>query len=103
MLFPDLRDNKGMALVVPIGRLPDHESFFAVTVHRAQGSEYDEVVIIPGPANSPVVTRELLYTAITRSRRKVTVYGSPDDLRVAVGRKTKRFSGLRDALVAPGD
>ena len=50
VLFPDLRDNKGMALVVPIGRLPDHESFFAVTVHRAQGSEYDEVVIIPGPA-----------------------------------------------------
>ncbi len=102
VLFPDLRDNKGMALVVPIGRLPDHESFFAVTVHRAQGSEYDEVVIIPGPADSPVVTRELLYTAITRSRRKVIVYGSPDDIRAAVGRKTKRFSGLRDALVAPG-
>ena len=99
--FPELDDpERGPKLVAP-ARLPPHESFFAVTVHRAQGSEYDEVAVVPGPAESRVATRELLYTAITRARRRVVVYGSEESVRAAVGRATARSSGLRDALERP--
>ena len=99
--FPELDDpQRGARLVAP-ARLPPHESFFAVTVHRAQGSEYDEVAVVPGPAESRVATRELLYTAITRARRRVLVYGSEESVRAAVGRATERSSGLRDALDRP--
>ena len=99
--FPELDDpERGPRLVAP-ARLPPHESFFAVTVHRAQGSEYDEVAVVPGPAESRVATRELLYTAITRARRRVIVYGSEESVRAAVGRATDRSSGLRDALDRP--
>ena len=70
--FPDLAGGGERFLLAP-SRLPEHESFFALTVHRAQGSEYDEVVFIPGDPESRVSTRELFYTAVTRARRKVTV------------------------------
>ena len=78
--FPELDDpERGPKLVAP-ARLPPHESFFAVTVHRAQGSEYDAVAVVPGPAESRVATRELLYTAVTRARRRVIVYGSEESV-----------------------
>ena len=96
--FPELGDASGQPRLVAPARLPPHESFFAVTVHRAQGSEYDEVAMVPGPAESRVATRELLYTAVTRARRRVVVYGSEESVVAAVGRATERFSGLREAL-----
>ena len=96
--FPELEDADGGPLLVPPARLPPHESFFALTVHRAQGSEYDEVAVAPGPADSRVATRELLYTAVTRARRRMVVYGSEASVAAAVGRPTERSSGLRDAL-----
>ena len=96
--FPELEDAEGRPRLVAPARLPPHESFFAVTVHRAQGSEYDEVAVVPGPAESRVATRELLYTAVTRARRRVVVYGSEESVVAAVGRATERYSGLRDAL-----
>ena len=96
--FPELGDASGQPRMVAPARLPPHESFFAVTVHRAQGSEYDEVAVVPGPAESRVATRELLYTAVTRARRRVVVYGSEESVAAAVGRATERFSGLREAL-----
>ena len=77
----------------------------ALTVHRAQGSEYDEVGFIPGPAASRVNTRELLYTAITRARDKVTIHSdapvSAATIRAAIARKTERASGLLDRLAVP--
>ena len=96
--FPELEDAEGRPRLVAPARLPPHESFFAVTVHRAQGSEYDEVAVVPGPAESRVATRELLYTAVTRARRRVVVYGTEESVVAAVGRATERYSGLRDAL-----
>ena len=105
--FPELEDSDGQPRLVVPARLPAHESFFAVTVHRAQGSEYDEVAVVLGPADSRIATRELLYTAITRARRRVVVYGSVESVTAAIRRVTERSSGLRDALVrlappAPG-
>ena len=99
--FPELAGADGGPRLVPPARLPPHESFFALTVHRAQGSEYDEVAVAPGPADSRVATRELLYTAVTRARRRVVVYGSGESVAAAAERSTKRSSGLRDALARP--
>ena len=96
--FPELEDAEGELRLVPPARLPPHESFFALTVHRAQGSEYDEVAVVPGPADSRVATRELLYTAVTRARRRMVVYGAAESVAAAVERPTERSSGLRDAL-----
>ena len=96
--FPELEDTESRPRLVAPARLPPHESFFAVTVHRAQGSEYDEVAMVPGPAESRVATRELLYTAVTRARRRVVVYGSEESVAGAVDRATERYSGLREAL-----
>ena len=96
--FPELEDAEGGPRLVPPARLPSHESFFALTVHRAQGSEYDEVAVVPGPADSRVATRELLYTAVTRARRRMVVYGAAESVAAAVERPTERSSGLRDAL-----
>ncbi len=97
--FPDL-DRDGERYLVSPTRLPQHESFFALTVHRAQGSEYDDLVIIPGPAESRVNTRELFYTAVTRARKTVTVMAGKDAVRAAVLRTTSRATGLLDRLRA---
>ena len=97
--FPDLGGG-GMRFLVAPSRLPEHESFFALTVHRAQGSEYDEVVFIPGDPGSRVCTRELFYTAVTRARRKVTVLTDANAVRTTVQRSTSRSSGLSERLAA---
>ena len=95
--FPDLAGGARRFLLAP-SRLPEHESFFALTVHRAQGSEYDEVVFIPGDPASRVCTRELFYTAVTRARQKITVLADADAVHAAVLRTTSRSSGLSDRL-----
>ncbi len=95
--FPDL-DRAGERHLVSLARLPQHESFFALTVHRAQGSEYDDLVFIPGPAESRANTRELFYTAVTRARQRVTVMASEKAVRAAVLRSTSRSTGLLDRL-----
>jgi exodeoxyribonuclease V alpha subunit len=78
-------------------RLPTHETAFAMTVHKSQGSEVDELVLVL-PAASPLVTRELLYTAVTRARRAVIVQATRDALAKGIETETKRTSGLRDLL-----
>ena len=96
--FPDLAAPAGKPLLVAPGRLPPHESFFALTVHRAQGSEYDEVAFVPGPSESPINSRELFYTAVTRARRKAVVYADAATVRASVARATERSSGLAARL-----
>jgi exodeoxyribonuclease V alpha subunit len=83
-------------------RLPEHETVWAMTVHKSQGSEFDEILLVLPDRDSPVMTRELLYTAVTRARKKVTVLGSEPVLRQAVARSTQRLSGLSDALWGAG-
>ena len=100
--FPDLSGDAGRFLVAP-SQLPGHESFFALTVHRAQGSEYDEVVFVPGDPESRVGTRELCYTAVTRARRNVTVLADADAVRAAVQRTASRATGLSERLSQRAD
>lgn len=79
-------------------RLPPHETVFAMTVHKSQGSEFERVALILPAAVSPVLTRELVYTAITRARERIVVYGTAEVLQEAVRRRIDRASGLREAL-----
>jgi exodeoxyribonuclease V alpha subunit len=83
----------GWRAIAP-ARLPEHETAFAITVHKAQGSEFDRVAVVLPTQPSPVVTRELLYTAVTRARQEVALCSSPQVLEQAVTRRTFRHSGL---------
>lgn len=83
---------------LPIERLPEHETAFALTVHKSQGSEFNEVLLILAPADSPILGRELLYTGITRARNKVAIVGSEQALQAAIEQPTRRFSGLADRI-----
>jgi exodeoxyribonuclease V alpha subunit len=80
--------------------LPAYETVYAMTVHKSQGSEFDNVLLILPNRDSPVLTRELLYTAITRARYKVEIWGKKDVFRSAVGKQILRESGLNEILWA---
>jgi exodeoxyribonuclease V alpha subunit len=88
----------GTLLERPAEALPDVTSAYAVTVHKSQGSEYDTVVVVLPPPTSPLATRELLYTAITRARRRVVIVGDEVAVRAAVGRPSVRMGGLAEGL-----
>jgi exodeoxyribonuclease V alpha subunit len=81
--------------------LPAHETVFAMSVHKSQGSEFDEVAVVLPREASPISTRELLYTAVTRARRKVLVQGSRERIVEAVTTRVERSSGLSDLLWRP--
>ncbi len=79
-------------------RLASVDTVYAMTVHKAQGSQFDTVaVLLPGP-DSPILTRELLYTGVTRGRSRVIVAGTEEAIRTAVERPITRSSGLRSRL-----
>ncbi|MEP7281015.1 MAG: exodeoxyribonuclease V subunit alpha [Rubrivivax sp.] len=83
---------------VPPWRLPPHQAAYATTVHKAQGSEFDAVLVLLPALDSRVLTRELLYTAVTRARRHVTLVGSAAVIDAAVATPTRRIGGLRARL-----
>ena len=74
------------------------DTAFAMTVHKTQGSEYDTVVLVHPPVDSPLAGRELLYTAITRAKRRLVVVASEAALRHAVATPARRVTGLGRAL-----
>ena len=81
-------------------QFPAVVTVFAMTIHRSQGSQYDTIsVVLPEP-ESTLLTRELLYTAITRARTHVRIIGTEDSIRAAIGRRVLRASGL-SRTVAP--
>jgi len=75
-------------------RLPPHETVFAMTVHRARGSEFGEVAVVLPREASASLTRELLYTGVTRARRRVVVFGDAEVVAGAVTRPIERASGI---------
>jgi exodeoxyribonuclease V alpha subunit len=82
-------------------RLPQYETAYAMTVHKSQGSEFDRVLLILPDADTPVVTRELIYTGLTRARSQVELWWNEAVFAQAVTRRAERNSGLRDILAAP--
>ena len=80
------------------GRLPAHESAIAMSVHKSQGSEFDEVDLVLGAKASPLMTRELLYTGVTRARERLRLHASEAVLRTAIARRIERDSALAARL-----
>jgi len=79
-------------------RLPQHDTVYATTVHKSQGSEFDRVLLVLPDRIYPVMTRELLYTGITRAKNHVEIWGVREVFRTALASRIQRMSGLRDAL-----
>ena len=95
--FPDAAAPGGFRAIAPV-RLPRHETAFAMTVHKSQGSEFDGVLVMLPQQRSRVLTRELLYTAITRARRRVTLVADGPVLEQTIAASTLRHSGLLSRL-----
>ncbi len=79
-------------------RMTDHELCFALTVHKSQGSEFDRVILILPEKVSPVLTAELIYTAVTRTRKEFEIFASEDVFLEAASRRIRRPSGIVDAF-----
>jgi exodeoxyribonuclease V alpha subunit len=80
------------------GRLPEFEAAYASTVHKSQGSEFDNVVLLVPASDSSVINRNLLYTGITRAKQRCQIWGSESAIRAAIRRRPVRGSGLAERL-----
>ena len=85
--------------MVPPSHLGDHTTVHAMTIHKSQGSQFEEVVVVLPAESSRLLTRELLYTAVTRAQHRVRIVGSEDVVRRAIERSVQRASGLGGRLV----
>ena len=81
-----------------MARLEDIATVHALTIHKSQGSEYGHAVVVLPERASRIVTRELLYTGVTRARHKVTVVGSPAVIKDAIATKIRRATALEVRL-----
>ncbi len=95
VMFPD---GKGGIKTISQEQLPPHETVYAMTVHKSQGTEFNGVLLVLPDKDVPVVTRELIYTAVTRARHNVEIWGRRTIFLEGVRRRIQRASGLREAL-----
>jgi exodeoxyribonuclease V alpha subunit len=95
-LFPDAA---GRVRSMSAGRLPAHESAIAMSVHKSQGSEFEVVDLVLGPTSSRLMTRELLYTGVTRARQRICIHASEAAIRDALARRVERDSALAEILI----
>ncbi len=91
VLFP--RGAKTIAC--PVALLPEHELAYAMTVHKSQGSEFENVmVVLPEDKEHPLLNRQIVYTGITRAKKRAVVVGTEDALKAALSRKIERDTGV---------
>jgi len=79
-------------------RLPRCETVFAMTIHKSQGSEFDEVLVVLPEEDNRILSRELIYTAVTRAKKVVKIVAEEQVFKQALSRNIERFSGLKDLL-----
>jgi exodeoxyribonuclease V alpha subunit len=89
----------GGSVQVATSRLAEIQTMYAMTVHKSQGSEADSVTVLLPDRESPLLTRELFYTAVTRARDELTVVGDEATIRAAVATRAKRATGLQQRLL----
>ena len=91
VLFP-----RGEEVVVcPVALLPEHELAYAMTVHKSQGSEFENVmVVLPDDEKHPLLNRQIVYTGITRAKKRAVIVGTEKALTVALERKIERDTGI---------
>lgn len=95
VVFPGV--DGGARYVAPT-RLPQHDTVFAMTIHSSQGSEFEHVMVVLPAESSTVLSRELIYTAVTRAAKRMTMVGSRAVLETALMTRLERASGLRELL-----
>ena len=89
--------SQGVRMIGPT-QLPSTETAHAMTIHKSQGSQFERVIVLVPDEESRLLTRELLYTAVTRAKSQVTVVGTEAAIRAAIARRVTRSSGLGEAL-----
>ena len=89
--FPD--ETGKLRAIAPV-RLPDHETAFAMTVHKSQGSEFEEMLLVLPAEKNRVLSRELFYTAVTRARERLSIVANAGVIASTIETATKRVSGL---------
>jgi exodeoxyribonuclease V alpha subunit len=95
----DEKTGKNSYRAYPCNMLPEHETAFAMTIHKSQGSQYENVmVVMPSQDNENLFTKELLYTGITRAEKKVYLWCNENVFKASAIRQTKCTSGLRERL-----
>ena len=82
-----------------LARLPAHETAFAMTIHKSQGSEFDKVCIVLPEQSNPLLSRELIYTAITRAKKQLSIIATENSLRQAINTQYRRETGLANLLL----
>ena len=85
-------------VTIPLNRLPEVETVYAMTIHKSQGSEYEHAIVVLPTKASRILTRELLYTGISRPTKKLTIVATEESIRRAVGLPIRRATGLADRL-----
>jgi len=98
-LFAFFENTDGGYRQLPSARLPVHETAFAMTIHKSQGSEFERVLLLLPDQASPILTRELLYTGITRTKQRLILVGNEQIIRSAISTQIQRSSGLHDELL----
>lgn len=92
-----VRPDNSLYPVAP-ARLPEHDTAYGITIHKAQGSEFDQVLLLLPEEKSRVLSRELIYTGITRARNSLILCSDPEIIATAVRQRTRRHSGLAEKL-----
>ncbi|EGA68124.1 exodeoxyribonuclease V alpha chain [Vibrio sinaloensis DSM 21326] len=100
-VFFELPDGSVKA-VLP-SRVPEHETAYAMTIHKSQGSEFEHTLMILPPDFTPILTRELIYTGITRAKKQLSLYVDERVLKRGIKIRTERASGLVDRLLTGGE
>ena len=108
IVFPDAEANgnhrvffpspEGGVRKVPPVRLPAHDTVYAMTIHKSQGSEFNRILMLLPGHDTEALTRELIYTGITRAKNAGEIWGDEEVFRTAVSRRVDRKSGLKKAL-----
>jgi exodeoxyribonuclease V alpha subunit len=95
--YPDLHHGEAIfsKITLPAALLPPHELAYVLSVHKSQGSEYENLILLV-PTGSETFGREVLYTAITRAKSSLRIDGDPEVVRAALNRSSRRVSGLKE-------
>jgi exodeoxyribonuclease V alpha subunit len=105
LVVADAQGERSVVFPVPDGvryvapaRLPDHQTVFAMTIHKSQGSELEHAMVVLPEAPSPILTRELIYTGVTRAQQRMTLVGSAELLVAGLTARVRRASGLEQEV-----
>lgn len=99
-LFACFEDSVDEYRLIPLPLLEDLETAYALTIHKSQGSEFKCVYVLIPEGSERLLSREILYTGITRAREGLILYGSQDTFELCLSRAVRRLSGIRDFMLA---